>query len=144
MPAAGMEHGFNRIIMVPTGVPVMTTGAAAIVPRIIGMIVVGMETGIKSMVKAALVPVKMVGVAVIAQNPLGLPVSITGYGMQTQTISTADTVNVIAAGSAAIVPYRSNGTDPRAYNGRILVVRLYCLNRIMSAPKAVSLSSNRL
>ena len=49
-------------------------------------------------------PVKMVGAAVIAQNHPGRPVSITGYGMQLQAISTADSAIVIPAGVAAIVP----------------------------------------
>ena len=46
IPVAGVEHGINRIITVPAGVGVMTTGAGMIVPRISRMPVAGMEHGI--------------------------------------------------------------------------------------------------
>ena len=103
MIAAGMEHGINRKITVPAVVTVNPTGEAAIVRKINRMLVVGMDFGLNRTVQVALVPVKMVGAAVIAQNHPGRPVSITGYGMQIQAISMADSVIVMMVTPVRIV-----------------------------------------
>ena len=108
-PVTIMESGVVHTV------PAIPAGAAAIAR--LKILAAGMEHGINGIItEPADVPVIPVGVGVIAQNPLGLPVSITGYGMQTPTTPMADSVNVIPAGMAAIVQPAPDQIVPKNLN----------------------------
>ena len=77
MPAAGMEHGINRIITMPADVPVIPAGAAAIVPN-----AVDMEHGINRIITVpAGVPVISAGaVAIVPRIKMPFIVTVMEHG----------------------------------------------------------------